>query len=694
MEILSPASNMEHIKVAIDNKANAVYGGLKQWNARNKAINFSEDEYELLINKLHNNNIKFYLTLNILMLDNEILEVVKFLHYHTLPDSFIVADIGLIEVLKKEFPNVPLHFSTQFGCHSIDDVNFVESLGGKRAILARELTLSELNKIKENTNIELESFIWGSQCLSFSGLCFFGTLFCGGGGNRGKCIITCRDMYSINDEKGNYLYVPDMNCINLISKLNGIDCFKLEGRRRKPSEIESILKEVHNLKTDDTQVGYLYGTSIKENNQYEKINSRIKPVMKARDLKKLDKFDVCFYYENDIPIKLSNDFESDNVYYVYSEKKNSWDYEKKNISLDLTINNNIISKILYVNYKGDGHTFENKETLDLVEVDFDKLFDNTIFGLKNVNVYKIKYQKNYNDKYFISKKLYDEVIDYINSDCKDKLIIKHNRKDLKLNKIYIELKDEKMIAELINDKFIKIIYNITSIEQLKKIEKIVKKYPTGLIYKLPLFNFKSENIKKYLKYLQNQEVMFTRLTQIYLTKDINFKKKYIDYTIYVWNHHSLQYLKDNGIEEFTSSPELSYEDNCKIFENNNTQFIVGGRLPLVFTRGCFSHLFGCQNCLKDRNNVKNICNYDKKLNFQFICEDDHRILINKELFLNDYTNVDFNENYSLRYVPIGQTIEEIKMSIKCFKTNNYYKNMKKTKVWQNSYECNLFESKS
>ena len=73
MEILSPASNMEHIKVAIDNKANAVYGGLKQWNARNKAINFSEDEYELLINKLHNNNIKFYLTLNILMLDNEIL---------------------------------------------------------------------------------------------------------------------------------------------------------------------------------------------------------------------------------------------------------------------------------------------------------------------------------------------------------------------------------------------------------------------------------------------------------------------------------------------------------------------------------------------------------------------------------------------------------------------------------------------
>ena len=138
MEILSPSSNMEHIEVAIDGRANAVYGGIKKWNARNKAINFTTDEYNLLIEKLHQNNIKFFLTLNILMLDDEIKEVIEFLKNNSLPDAFIVADVGLIRELHKEFPNVPLHFSTQFGAHNVDDVNFIKSLNGKRAVLSRE----------------------------------------------------------------------------------------------------------------------------------------------------------------------------------------------------------------------------------------------------------------------------------------------------------------------------------------------------------------------------------------------------------------------------------------------------------------------------------------------------------------------------------------------------------------------------
>ena len=246
MEILSPASNLEHIKVAIDHNANAVYGGLKNWNARNKAINFTYEEYNYLIDELHKHNIKFFLTLNILMLDDEIEDVIEFLKNNKLPDSFIVADVGLIKRLHKEFPNVPLHFSTQFGCHNIDDVNYIETLGADRAILARELTLEEIQNIKAKTNIEIECFIWGSQCLSFSGLCFFGTLINGGGGNRGKCMITCRDLYSINNDLGHYLYVSDMDCINLKSKLKDIDCLKIEGRRRAPSEIAKVIDDINN----------------------------------------------------------------------------------------------------------------------------------------------------------------------------------------------------------------------------------------------------------------------------------------------------------------------------------------------------------------------------------------------------------------------------------------------------------------
>ena len=177
MEILSPAGNNIHINVAIEEKSNAVYGGLKKWNARNNAVNFSIDEYNRNIKNLHENHIKLYLTLNTLMLDEEIENIITLLKSGEieLPDSFIVADIGLILRLKREFPNVDLHISTQFGAHNIEDLIFLEKLGVKRVILARELTLNEINKLKKNTTLEIETFIWGSQCLSYSGLCFFGS---------------------------------------------------------------------------------------------------------------------------------------------------------------------------------------------------------------------------------------------------------------------------------------------------------------------------------------------------------------------------------------------------------------------------------------------------------------------------------------------------------------------------------------
>ena len=344
MEILSPASNMKHIEVAIDGKANAVYGGLKKWNARNKAINFSIDEYNLLIKKLHKNSIKFFLTLNILMLDEEINEIIDFLKNNTLPDAFIATDIGLIIELNKEFPNVPIHFSTQFGAHNIDDIDYIKSFGGKRAILARELTLKEIENIRKNTDIELECFVWGSQCLSFSGLCFFGTLINGGGGNRGKCIITCRDIYSINQEKGHHLYVPDMDCLNLISKLENIDCLKLEGRRRNPTEIRNILQQISKKVFNKDSKGYLLGTNIKDNKLYEKINTRTKPFIKAFELENICDNDICIKYKNGVPKEFSKNYEDPDVMYIYTEIKKSYNINKKNISLDLVIKDNIIKE--------------------------------------------------------------------------------------------------------------------------------------------------------------------------------------------------------------------------------------------------------------------------------------------------------------------------------------------------------------
>ena len=690
MEILSPASNMNHIEVAIDAKANAVYGGLKKWNARNKAINFNNEEYNYLVDELHKKNIKFYLTLNILMLDKEIDEVVEFLKNNRLPDSFIVADLGLIMVLNKEFPNVSLHFSTQFGAHNLDDVNYIEHLNGERAILARELTKEEIKNIANDSKIELECFAWGSQCLSFSGLCFFGTLINGGGGNRGKCLITCRDIYEANDDLGHFLYVPDMDAINLVSKLDNIDCMKLEGRRRNPEEIRKILNEINNKIHVDRKKGYQFGLNIKDNNLYEKINTRVSPKMRALDLKELKDEDICILFKDNIPIEFSKEYSNPNVMYMYTEIKKKYDLNKKNLWLDLKIDElNYVKEILLVNHKGDGHTFFEKDN-DYKYLDLNNLISR-LEKNNNINLYKIKYIKNNSKKLKISKKLYNELIKYIINDTKCKSHKIYNNK-VTFKEIYVETNNTLVIDKYINDPFVKIIYDIETINNLININKIIDKYEDNIIYKLPIFNWKGIDLIKYYKLLENKEVMFTRFTQIYLCKNIKFKKKYTDYTIYIWNKHTLNYLKENKIDIFTGSYELSFYTNKKIFGDNKYQLILGGKIPMVYTRGCFSHIYNC-NCINNQNDTKNIKNVDKNLNFEIYCNNDYRVIINKERILNNYSKFKNLNKISFRYVATRDDLETIEEVICCVKTDNYYEKLKCLDSFKNSYECNLLEGK-
>ena len=691
IEILSPASNLEHIKVAIDHKANAVYGGLKNWNARNKAINFNTNEYNYLIEELHKHNIKFFLTLNILMLDDEIEEVICFLRKNKLPDSFIVADLGLIRRLHKEFPSVPLHFSTQFGCHNIDDVNYVEKLGGERAILARELTKDEITKIKSNTNIEIECFIWGSQCLSFSGLCFFGTLINGGGGNRGKCMITCRDLYSVNGDLGHFLYVPDMDCINLKTRLNDVDCLKIEGRRRSPNEIAQVLDDINNNVISKRNVGYPYGLRKEENNLFEKINSRIKPVMNAYKLENITRNDICVEYINDTPIKFSTEYENHNVKYIYTEIKKDYKINKKNLMIDFELKNNEVREILLVNHKGNGHTFYgNSERL--VELDINKFIKSIENINPDINIYKIKYKREKNNKLFINSDLINEVKTYILNDCKIKLE-KRVKNNIKIKQLLLETDDFNIVDEFLNNKNIKIIYDIATINNLKNIRNVVDKYSDKIIYKLPLFNWNSEDLLGYYEVLKNKEVMFTRFTQIELTKNIKFKKKYVDYTIYVWNKETLKYLKENNVDEFTASPELSFLTNNNIFKNEKMQVILGGKMPIVYTRNCFKNIYKCKKCTENKKNIKSIHNEDKNLEFEILCNEDYRFILNKIPILNNYTTLPINSNISYRYCCLGHTIDEIKNVVDSIKKDNYYEYLKNLDTWKCSYECNLIEGK-
>ena len=690
MEILSPAGNIVHIDVAISEKANAVYGGLKKWNARNNAVNFSIEEYNEILDRLHINNIRFYLTLNTLMLNNEIKDIISLFKSGKikLPDAFIVADIGLILRLKKEFNNVEIHASTQFGAHNIDDLKFLEKIGIKRAILARELTLAEITKLKQNTKLELEIFIWGSQCLSFSGLCFFGTFINGGSGNRGKCSIICRDTYEVNSEKGTFLYVPDMNCINLTKNLQDIDSLKIEGRRRTKEELAKVINEIRNKKTIDEQKGYLYGSNIEQSRMYEKINHRIKPICPMKKFKEIDNNDIFIEFADGIPKRFVKDLkerENTNIKYVYSEYKNSYKIEKNNIFFVFDIKDGVITQIDYTNYKGEFKSFYIDNYKDLEQIKIDE-YVHKVENLSNIiNVYKVKYIRNIENKYYISNKMLRNILNYVENNNKKGKEIEYNNK-LKFDMIYLETDNVEVIDRFINDQFVKIIYNIENIEE---IEKIVKKYNNKIIYKLPLFNWKSKDYIEKYKILEDKEIMFTRLSQLEIFDNIRVKRKYVDYSIYIWNSETLKLLKKYQVEEFTASPELNFVQNNEILKNEMTQYILCGKLPLVYTRNCFKEVFKCINCNKDRDKIKRIRNVSKDLDFEIICKKDYRMVFFNKPILNDYSRFDINDKIKFRYVTYTQNIEEIEKTVKMLKLENYFDNMKKTEEWKESYQNNL-----
>jgi collagenase-like PrtC family protease len=693
MELLIPAGNNKHVELALKTSPNAVYGGFRKFNARNKAINFSVEDYNESVEILHEKNIKFYLTLNILVTDDEIKEILDLFKkgIATLPDAFIVADIGLAIALKREFFRIPLHFSTQFGAHNEEDLKILAYLGASRVILARELTLSEINKLKEKTSLELECFIWGTQCLSFSGLCFFNSLLNCGNANRGKCIIACRDIYNVNAVSGQLLYVPDLDLINAIPQLKGINCIKLEGRRRDVQELEEVIGTIKSGKQSEKNRGFLYGENVTENGLYEIVNNRIKPMFRYKDLKNINTNDIFVQYKNGIPISFTKKIKQSNVYYVYSEIKNDFDVNKKNISFELKIDKDFVSEILYLNHRGNGKTFYTKKEGNRIDFSVEKFFNKVIKLSDEINIYKIRYKRNIDDKYTISKKMLDEIINYVKKNCKNINYRKISTKINPIKKLYVETNNLEVLDSLLYNEFVKPIYNIDSFIKLKNIEKIISKYDDQIIYKLPLFNWKSENSYKYLKLLKNKDVMFTRFSQIYLSKNIKFKNKFVDYTVYIWNREALNFLKSYNISHFTASPELSYEKNISIFRNKNIQFIVGGKLPLIYSRQCFSHLFKCRNCLS--SNKKIIKNSDKNMEFEILCPEDNRCLIYKEPILNNYQKVAAYNKSSFRYMTYGQTIDEIKKSIELFKSNNYFDLMKKNNIWKNSYENNILEDR-
>ena len=235
-ELLAPVGSMDHLKVAINAGASSVYLSGKNYGARKFAKNFTLDEITEAINIAHMHNVKVYVTVNTLIKQDELESVINYLSklYAIGVDAVLVQDLGLIELINRYLPNLKIHASTQLTCENQLKLDYLESKGIKRVVLPREMKKEEIRSLK--TNMELEIFVHGALCYSYSGQCLLSSFKGGRSGNRGTCAQPCRQKYKIKGiEKEDYYLSPcDLSLFNQlkeISELN-ISCIKIEGRMR------------------------------------------------------------------------------------------------------------------------------------------------------------------------------------------------------------------------------------------------------------------------------------------------------------------------------------------------------------------------------------------------------------------------------------------------------------------------------
>ncbi len=247
-ELLAPAGNIEALDAALGEGADAVYLGLKSFNARLRSSNFAWNQFEGAVQSVHRLGKKIYVAVNTVCEERETERLYRFLSYIDKigPDGIIVQDFGVIRMCQEFFPKLSVHASTQMNVESSAAANLLCREGVKRIVVARELGLEEIRRIKSSTNAEIEMFVHGALCVSESGLCLFSSLLGGKSANRGMCTQACRRLYSAElpgGESSGYYFSPcDLELIGRIPELMeiGVDSFKIEGRMKSAEYVGAV----------------------------------------------------------------------------------------------------------------------------------------------------------------------------------------------------------------------------------------------------------------------------------------------------------------------------------------------------------------------------------------------------------------------------------------------------------------------
>ena len=541
VELLAPAGDFSCLKAAIEAGCDAVYIGGKLFGARAFSYNFTDDEIIKAINYAHLFGVKVYVTTNTLIYDKEVerfLEYILFLHKNNV-DAVIIQDLGMLDLVRQTFPNLEVHASTQMHIHNLDGASFMEKLGVKRVVLARETSISKIKEIKEKTNIDIEIFIHGALCVSYSGQCLMSSLIGNRSGNRGTCAGSCRQSYSIVDENNNIIlnnkYPLSMKDLCSLENLKtlldiGVTSLKIEGRMKSSSYVYTVVKlyrlaidsyyknnniyidekELYNLKkifNREFTKGFLFD---EENN---KVINMKRPNHQGVEIGK-----VINYKNNVATIKLNDEININDGLRIVGKK-----------DIGVNVNNFYInSKLVKTAKKGDIITIKVNDKVekdDKVLLTLDSKLNEEINNIISSNQRKVLVKAKFIAKE--DKQITFELTDFINkvvvisenkvTKALNKPITKEEIKE-KLNKIKDTVyKYESLDIEIDDNIFIPL--NIINDLKRKAFEELNNKR----LYKIPYKRCEyKRNVKSYPK-----EKLLNIL--IFKDEDIDSLKKKYDY---------------------------------------------------------------------------------------------------------------------------------------------------------------------
>lgn len=643
IELLAPAGSIESFYAAVNSGADAVYLGGKNFNARQSSKNFDNDEMMDIIRYAHNKDVKIYVTLNTVLKDAEILEVLNYavFLYENDVDAVIVQDLGLLYLIKKHIPDLPVTISTQSTVYDEYGVKFYDRYKVNKIIMARELTLGQIREVVKNTNTDLEVFIHGALCACYSGQCYMSSFLGGRSGNRGKCAQPCRLNYNFYDKENNSL-VDELDLLPVLSMKDfkageticelidaGIKTFKIEGRMKGPEYTASVVEYYRNI-IDNHLTEQTVNTDELESKAISTFsrgytNGYIKPSP-----------------DDEMFARTSSGVKGDDINDIAEETKDRTEefsqHRRNNIDFEITLKvgepavlfaNDGANKVTITSKELCETSLKNPVTEEIINEQLGKL-GSTIYILENLKI-------TLEDNVFLRKSTLNQMRRDATEYLYEESALFHDRSDIgeissetifnfdttKTNlKPKISLKinsnEEIDLVDKVKVKRVYIPYNL-DLEIARKIDDVEKYLWIPNIVSKSEYNLFKKNISLYEELFDG--VCVNNVGTLHFFKQKSNLKVHCGSAFNVINTFAVELLKDKGSDGFTFSVEANIKDMESVMNNIDAdvkseiityayaQMMVMKNCPMSLVKNC-KNVEDCEKCsfkdkyaLKDRKGI-------------------------------------------------------------------------------------------